>query len=215
MTNPRQTTEILEDQTSFVSEVLYSALRLLGSSMITWEPESLWATFEREHHTQLSDLNKSKLLAGLALYTTKMFCWEVNTFENAVLLCNNTQDNPDVLQEAYPHQIAWGVIEAREIMKAGNQHFELDREPISYTAVVLHRDGFLLAPKDLEFAAEALRSLNRGNQDAVWKVREALGRGEADSKDELIGLQLARLLSVGRYVRERRDLYKRRLPVEF
>jgi hypothetical protein len=210
--------ELLQNDDTTATGCYHAARVLLGPMMRGWEPESIWLSLERMN-VEVSVLNRDKLMASLTLTMIPAFWFEINAFENTIMAFNNVISNPSILQEATPAQIAWAVYEAELLYSDAGEFGEttvFDREPTLYTAAVLNRAGFLVAPDMLGFAQEPLDKLNCDGAKATGEeVKKAWARLKKTdftkrefSEDSPIDLQLGRLAAVTLYVQERLKQYE-------
>jgi hypothetical protein len=209
--------ELLQDDMTTATGCYRAAQALLGPTFRGWEPESIWLTLERDG-IDLSVITRDKLMAALTLTMVPAFWFEVNAFENTVLAFNNVTSDPSVLQEATPAQMAWAVYEAELLYnEAGDfgETTEFDREPTIYTATVLNRAGFMVAPDTLTFAQPALSKLNcNGTPLTVPEVQKAWTRlkrtdfANHEFTDSPMDIQLERLSAVTLYTIERLKQYE-------
>ena len=210
---------ILQDEDAPAAVLLVVLKNILGPAVMIWEPESIWMELEDREHLNIPAINRDKLLAAMTLLEVPAFYWEVNTFQNTVMAFNNTAPNIDIIQEATPAYIAWAVYEADLVLQE-NQDWEpeFDYEPVLYTAESLHRAGFVLAPKILEFAQEAL---DKRNGDGALVTKAQVQDAWNDIKDSSLldreftetplDVQLAKLAYVQVYTNERVEQYQQYL----
>jgi len=208
--------QLLQDTESCATSVYRAACKLIGKQFLSWEPESIWLEL-KDHDIVLSDVNRDKLLAVSTLMQYPAFYWDVGVFENTTMAFNNYIVLPEALQEATPAQLSWAVYEAELLMQSAGSDPEFDYEPARYAAVVMHRQGMLLAPGLLVFAQEELDKLNRGHKDLAEEVKkrwEALDKDKLDTeefKENPIDVQLGLLAAVELYVNERAKRYSEEL----
>jgi hypothetical protein len=191
--------------------IMLAAKELLGDHH-SWEPESVWLSL-KERGIDLSEANRSKLMAAVALVYVPSFYWDGVVFEKTALALDGVVGNPDALEEATSAQLAWAVEEAGWIARINHLDTPVfQHEPSAYAAVVLHREGMVLAPRQLSFAQELLDEMNRrGDRDLKERVRERWdamkGEGLAGHTygEDPEGVQLARLAAVELHVQERDD----------
>lgn len=191
-----------------------------GNKCMTWEPESLWTTLER-NDIHIVDVNKDKVLAAHTLLINPAFWWEVNAFQNTTMAFNDVLSTPDTVQEATPAQISWAVFEAETIYarQFPKDNPVFDREPTGYTAVCLRRAGFVMVPQLLGFAQKVLNGLNASTIELrpkdirrMWGfARRSKKLPDTWSEDNAVDVQVARLLAVMLYVEERAAKYKQDL----
>lgn len=207
---------LLEDEAASAMGCFLALKRALGDQCRAWEPESLWLTLSRGG-VDVPAVNRDKILAAHTLTMVPAFWWEVNCYQNTVLAFNGVISDPDVAQETTPAQMAWGVFEAEMIYGYSDlpDAPDFDREPALYTAICLHRAGYLLAPELLSFAQEALDKLNNAGGLKVSEVRAAWRKvqktdlaSHAWKDDNPLDVQLARLASVVLYVKDKSERYK-------
>lgn len=208
---------VLEDADSSATGCFLAVRDACGNACRSWEPESLWLTFDRRK-VHIPALNRDKILAAHTLTIVPAFWWEVNCFQNTVMAFNNVLSNPGALQEATPGQLAWGVFEAEMIY--GYSDFEetpeFDREPALYVGACLHRAGYILAPDLLNFAQDALDDFNKGKTSlektqvrAAWsKLQRSRLNDRKWDKNSPLDVQLAHLASVNLYIEEMSQRYQ-------
>ena len=203
---------ILEDDEATATGVSRAAELLLGHRIRNWEPESIWLEMQ-DKDIDISRVNKDKLLAVISLFTEPAFYWDANIFEKTAVAFNNESIIPELLQEPSPGDLSWTVYETELLVYSQGLDPDFDYEPARYAAVVLFRDGFLLAPELLTFAQEELDKLTLGNKDLCDEVKN---RWEKTDKTELdileleekpLDVQLGLLSSVWLYVHERAERY--------
>jgi hypothetical protein len=203
---------VLEDDEASATGCFLAVRKACGSQCRAWEPESLWLHLERRK-IDVPPVNRDKILAAHTITMVPAFWWEVNCFQNTVLAFNSVLSDPEVLQETTPGQLCWGIFEAEMIYSYSDmpETPEFDREPILYTAVCLHRAGYVLAPDLLQFAQKELDKLNGGEQVITpAQVRQAMKRKPKTDPDEddPVDVQVARLRSVNAYVEEKAKRYQ-------
>lgn len=206
----------MENEKTPAGVLLVAARNILGPGMAAWEPDTIRIELEDNEKLQVPAVNFDKLFAAVTLTEVPAFYVEATSFANTVLAFNHEFSNPDVVQEPTPEQIAWAVFEA-EMIRHENQMFEpeFDLEPEQFTAVVLHRAGFVMAPPMLAFAQDALTNLNEDQSLPLEDVRAAWGKLPKDNlpartfDESPLDIQLARLAGVEVYVHNCADDYTR------
>jgi hypothetical protein len=205
---------IMEDEGASATGVWRAAEMLLGHQIRNWEPESIWLEFQ-DTNIDVPVVNREKLLAANSLIVIPAFYWDANIFENTTLAFNNEPMMPELLQEASPGELSWAVYEAELLMYSQGMDPHFDYEPARYAAVVLHRDGFLLAPEMLVFAQEELDKLTRGHRELREEVRsrwEKVDKTKLDTlelEEEPVDVQLGLLSSVWLYIHDRAEQYRK------
>lgn len=201
-------TKSLLESTSTHAKVLFDVIKRELGDFQSWEPESIWHELEHRGYT-LPDVNRSKLLAAITLKLVPSFYWDAHVYELTALAFNDVEPNPEIYNEAYPEHLAWSVLEAGLLVDPR----EFMHEPIGYTAAVLHRAGFVVAPEELAFCQDVLDSLNSNKElkKEVMEAWRALPRKDLHNhpfEETPVGVQLARLSNVAVYVESRRASLK-------
>jgi hypothetical protein len=199
-TPPREARKLLtQDGTAAVALML--ATRHLVGDFHDWEPETLWLTLEREG-MEVPMCNRDKLQAGIALLFVPAFYWDGIVFEKTAIAFDCYESNPDALEEASSAQLAWAVKEAEWILTQheGVPH-PFAHEPKAYSALVMHREGLVLAPKQLAFAQEALDRLNNASSlrtrvEARWNSLDKTNLADTAFEETEEDVQLARLAAI-------------------
>jgi len=195
---------------SFASLSAKLLVKELGDEILDWEWEALWkAIYDRG--VKLDDLGKVKVQSYLATSMNPIVVWEVNTFENIVLASNNVYPIPEITQDATPFELGWGLLELADYLYTTDivqkhQKIKWGDDVLCYVAACLRENGWLIAPRPLEFAQEQLDKINQ-NTSLKSKVLFEWGRirgGDLQSvkipiTDE-ISMQLRRLRDFSIYL---------------
>ena len=188
---------------------LLEAAQALTDHYHAWEPESLWIDLAGKG-IDVPLPNRAKIQAALSLIYVPSFYWDGIVFEKTALAFDGHVPNPEILEEATAAQLAWAVEEAEQILSrydATARSFEY--EPKAYAAVVLAREGFVLAPKQLKFAQARLDTTNHNDRDfredieRRWAALEHMDLKEHQFSESREGVQLARLAAVELHVKEK------------
>jgi len=209
--------EMLRDPHTTATGCYRAVSAVCGAGFRAWEPESIWLTLDRKG-IDVSVLNRDKILAAMTLTMIPAFWFEVNAFENTTMAFNNVLSDGAILQEATPAQLNWAVYEAEMLYGQSDEVPEspaFDREPVRYTAIVLHRAGFIMAPQLLSFAQKELDVLSRDGSGAnkaevqeAWKRLQRIDLRKKQFTDSAIDVQLARLAAVQVYLADRLVQYE-------
>ena len=209
--------ELLRDPNSSATGCFQAMSLLCGPEARAWEPETLWLTLDRQG-VDLPVVNRDKVMAAVTLTMVPAFWWDVQAYENTALAFNNVVSNPHVMQEATPAQLAWGVYEAELIFSQQSDlkgEPEFDREPVVYTATVLHRAGYIKAPDLLSFAQRALDRLTKSGSSVTkdevthaWQDIKKQKLADRQWGSSALEVQLIRLASVELHIQERLSRYK-------
>lgn len=191
------------------------AAKVVGNDYMAWEPESIWLSMERMG-IDVPVINRIKLMAGVTLVVMPSFYWDGVVFENTALAFDHLIPTPDALDEATAAQCAWAVREATWILSQhGDPSRDFFHEPAAYVAVVLHREGFVLAPSQLAFAQDQLDLLNptcksdknchklRDETKTAWAALDKKNLEHHPFSESPVDVQLARLAAVELHIRDR------------
>lgn len=200
---------ILRNDASSVAALMRATKTIVGDQFINWEPESLWLTLERSD-IDLSEINRAKIMAGVALVLVPSYYWDAIVFEKTAIAMDGRVPNPDALEEASAAQLAWSTIDAAQVRRDNDEPvLDFDHEPTAYAAVIMHRAGMVLAPDELSFAQPTLDRERRHDHlmDDVkkrWSNMDHANLASYKLDETPIDVQLAHLAAVGLHVKERR-----------
>lgn len=206
--------QVLKDPQSNTAAGLYLAARTVyGEDILTWEPETLWLTMEKDG-INLPDEERGKLLAAITLVVHPAFYWDNLVFQRTVRAFNGELFDPETLQECSAGNMAWAVYEAGVIRGLDNDEAiipEFDEDVQQYIAVCLFREGFVYPPEPLhEFVADNLEGLFPKGSYAATLKKEVADSWAGLDKDILerteffeneLGVQLAQLSACYLYVK--------------
>jgi hypothetical protein len=192
------------------------ALRTLcGAGVLSWEPESIWLTLERDYSIDLPVEARDKIQAAITLIVNPSFFWDNITFQRTAKALNGELYDPDALQECHPAHMNWAVYEANIIRghdpdtDDAEAHVELDEDVQQYVAVCLQRAGYLYPPSFLQPVADNLRVLipeeNRPQIAEVkkrWQHLDKEGLPDRVFQETPIGIQLSHLATCEVYLQE-------------
>lgn len=213
---------LLTQDTTSATALFLAVRNLLGPQFINWEPESIWMDLYQKHGIDLSNINRDKIQACITLLTTDYFYHDAAVFENTCMAFCHEWSSPEILHEASPAQMSWGVVEAKFLRKLHNQEsLPFDYEPRGYVAIVCYREGLVVAPSYLSFAQEeiAKRFLNskelRREVLAQWEVitRTRTPLESLELTETPVHAQLAKLVAIELYVRDRTNEVLKQLPL--
>ena len=213
----------LKDATACSAVALLLSLRsLYGDEVLTWEPEALWLTLERDNYF-LDEPERDKIQAAIALTQHPSFYWDNITFQNTVQALNGQHFSAETLQENHSAHMAWAICEAAVI-----RQFDPDKTTIPdfdgdvqlYVSVCLRREGFVFPPSELSFAEECLeKQLSREEHITELKkeVKQAWSHtpknrlAHTEFAENAVGVQLARLAACYLYVADQKNLLAKEL----
>lgn len=196
--------------------VYYVILSMLGPGIYNWEPDTIWASLDREFGVVLPELEQNQLLSLITLIETSSFFYDASVFKNTALALNGLDPSPELIQEMEVGDMVWAVICAdlfSELIHYGDMRgkvFPFDFEPLVYMAVTLHRNSFLLAPPPLSIAQSFLDSMNKDGLgldksvvESIWKKLQAVPMGKTDDikfdESSTVSVQLGKLIDLYRH----------------
>lgn len=201
----------VNDREASATAIFVEVKKLLGPQFIAWEPETIYLDIHHKTGLDPDALTRDKLQACITLITTPYFFTDAAVFENITTAFNHYVSGPEILHEASPAQMAWAVTEAEFLLSLHDIPMaQFDFEPTGYAAVVLFREGYVVAPRQLQFAQSQLDK--RLSPEAKQLQKEVLEAWEKLSRTSLasqsfdetpLGVALARLAVVEQYVQER------------
>lgn len=209
--------KLLEDSKCPAGVLLVAAKNVLGPGFETYEPDTIRVELTDNEHINVPPENYDKLFAAITLQEAPIFLYEVNTFANTICAFNDVVSDPEVVFEASPAQLCWGVYEAELVLQERNDtEVQFDNEPITYCAAVLNRNGFLLAPKILSFCQDQLDVFNKDSSskvtlDEVQNAWSALDKSNLTSHtftEGPLAIQLAKLSTCQIYLDDRATEYQ-------
>jgi hypothetical protein len=208
--------EILKDTHASASVAWAAVEALLGRGARAWEPETLHLELERRG-VPWDDAVSAKVLGAQTILTTRSWSHDHVVFFAFAMAC----DGHPAGSVAHPTvtQLAWAVTEVEALTegKIGeDEGFDPDGVDPAL-ALVLHDDGWVLTPSQLQFCQHALSSLDRsegtlrGKVERVWgKLRylpdDQLRSLVARAPEDAVGVQVAHLADCELEVRARAHL---------
>lgn len=212
--SPEVAKEFLGDNNTPATLVYHAVLKILGSQSAAWEPESIWLGL-KDHKLDMNEAMRNKYMAASTLLQNPAFYEDMHIFEDTCLAFNESPVLVEILQEASPAQLAWGVYEAEVFLRQNGMDPDFDYEPAQYTAAAMHSEGFIAAPELLVFAQDELDKLNRGNKELYSSVLDAWEKVDKSQLASLkleetpIDVQVAKLAAVHLYVDGRANNYNK------
>ncbi len=210
LASPGVAKQLLKAPGTCALALLVAVRDLAGADWISWEPETVWLTLEALG-VELPLENRGKIQAALALSCLTSFYWDGVVFEKTALAFEGRGTNPDTLEEATSAQLAWAVVEAAKVLSYfGDQPLEFQHEPAAYASVVMHREGLVVAPEQLQFAQTQLDGLNHNetNIEEIKKEWAALDKKTLAThpfSEDPNGVQLAHLAAIALHVQDCED----------
>jgi hypothetical protein len=194
---------LLKEATTATATGLLIAIRALhGDDVLTWEPETLWLTLERDG-IPTDNVERDKIQAARSLVVRPSFYWDNLVFQRTVQALNGQPFSAESIQEANTAHMCWAVYEAsvlRNLDPDEKKIPEFDEDVQQYVAVCLRREGFVLPPDVLSFAEDNLeKMLPKDAADLKKEVKQAWGHlnksklAHTEFAENEHGVQLARL----------------------
>lgn len=212
----------LRAPTGHSATVLLMSLRALcGEGVLSWEPESIWLTLERDHQIDLDEIARNKVQSAVTLIVNPSFYWDNLVFQRTTQALNGVLFDPETLQECHPAHMNWAVYEAGVIRGHDPEDpdavvtslLDIDEDVQQYIAVCLFRAGYthpsekllaaegnllaMLPPESTAFAADVK---NR------WRHLRKTGLSERVFPETPVGVQLAQLASCFVYFSEQAQI---------
>lgn len=209
--------EVLLDPTCAISSAVAAAKNLLGKEMLTWDPDTIQITLKAQLGNVPDDL-MAKLLAGITILTNQAWTYDHEVLFAFALACCGIPADGEAVPHPTPEQLCWAVDELQFLFgKAITVDEGFDPQTVDpAVAVVLHDEGYVLAPDLLHFVQEELDALNckdvdqlRRKVEKFWSAKKDCDgrelRAAADAiEDDAVKIQIGRLVNCELYVRERR-----------
>lgn len=200
--------DMLADRTVSAVALCEAADRVLGDHL-DWEPESIWVDLDRQGVVVPVEA-RDRLMASIALRLVPAFYWDAMIMANTAVAFDGRPAHVEIVEEASPGALAWAIVEAAWIRRRRDlETLRPEHEPIAYTAVILDRAGFVLAPEQLSFAQDALdaRRTRSGLLDDVqqrWSGINKARLADLALQENPVDIQVARLAAIELHVRSRR-----------
>ncbi len=179
----------------------------LGDDWVTWEPETIDASFAAAlgHEPSPAILNTAMALKAV-VNNPAAFFGDWHGFEKICIVFSGATPHMALIEDLSPEQMAHGVACARRLV---GKDAEFSDAMKAYVAARLFDAGLVMAPMELGFANRDLGKLVE-DQDlrkrTVTVFAKAMKQGSFDpGDDEALGVQLSRLLRCHAYVADRFD----------
>ncbi|RLI88043.1 MAG: hypothetical protein DRP01_00385 [Archaeoglobales archaeon] len=208
--------QLMKAPDNHTAAALYMAARTVYSlDILTWEPETMWQTFEGDGYIWEEEA-RNKLQAAITLVLNPSFYWDSIVFQQTVQALNDQPFDPEALQEPAISHMCWAVYEAGIIRGLDPDDPEMipefDEDVQMFTAVVLKRAGCIYPPKPLRYSTDALTSLypvdTAPMKKDVAKAWKAVNQNRLESttfSETPVDVQLTKLAICYLYVRERSE----------
>ena len=208
---------VLQDPDVELSTAWKALVALLGPTVAAWEFETIRLELARRR-IEPTDTLMAKLFAAMTVVTTNAWTYDHDVLFAFALACDGNSANCEEHHHPTPEQLCWAIHELRAITGAPlDDDVGFDYDAIDPAiAVVLHAEGYVVAPDELSFAQHALDAVNRyGHRDEIrshamtaWKTLktlpvETLHEAVAQLDEEAVEIQIQRLADCRLYVAEK------------
>ncbi len=164
-----------------------------------WEPETLWATIEKDFGTNLSELARNKINAAKLIYLTDAFWKDWNIFEKVAQAFSGHIPDFFTIEPPSPGEMAWAVGEASYMRPS----IPFSEEVAAYAMAACKDAGLVLFPEELGFAQQQPLGSLAKDVRAAWNMIKDLE--EIEVQESEIGVNLIRLQAIQVYVEEMAD----------
>jgi hypothetical protein len=176
--------------------VAYEAAKfLIGHDIDLWETESVAHELLETHKLSLHDITLNKIWCIMAVHQNKEVLTNAHVLQKIVLALNNELPNPQIDEKVEVEQLAWALLVLAYEMKTESVYF--DYEPVKYITLVVHDEGFIVAPSALKFVQPGLDMLNK-NPELAKEIKASLD-GKSVSMSTAAKAQLAKRQRVDDY----------------
>lgn len=208
--------EVLKDPRTSCAAAWAAVEALLGKAARAYEPETLHLELERRG-VPWDDGVSAKVLGAQTILTTRAWSHDHDVLFAFAMACEGHPAGG--VAHPTPVQLAWAVTEIEALTEGKiNEDEGFDPDGVDpAVALVLHDDGWVLAPGPLSFCQTVLNGMDReggallSKVTAVWSklcslpeaaLRALVGRAPEDA----VGVQIARLADCEVELRARSEL---------
>lgn len=213
---PSRAAALFSDPEALASPLCAAAERLFGDGWLLWEPQTIW--LELEHlGVKATLLNREQLMAGRGVRLHGRAYYDALVFDRTVRAFNGDEPDHAIDMGRNIGHAAWAVDEMHRIDHDDPGHV-FDREITGLMACGMHLEGWVLTPKELDFAQAQLDRLgNKDQRDLKARVADVRAHAAGLAVRNIpypetpVGVQMARLGSVQAYVEARAQRRERQL----
>jgi hypothetical protein len=149
--------DVLKDPQLLSSVALVAVKRLLGPTVVGWEPDTIRIELKRREVEPTDEL-MAKIMSSITVATTNTWTTDHDVLFAFAVACCGVPASAEVLHHPTPEQLCWAMHEIHAITGheiTDDEGFDPDAiDPA--IAAVLHDEGFVYAPEELAFAQDAL-----------------------------------------------------------
>ena len=150
--------------------------KLLGPTCEAWELDTIRIELSRRN-IETHDSLMAKVFGAMTIATSHAWTYDHDVLFAFAVACSGVSADAEALHHPTPEQLCWAISEIHAIRgKKPDEDEGFDPDTIDPAiAVVLHDDGYVVAPDDLSFVQDALNKLNKYGDSAELKteVRDA------------------------------------------
>lgn len=195
---------VLKNEWCLPSSAWKAYLKIFGNDANIWEPDTIRLELARRSIVPTDSL-MAKILGAQTITTTFSWTYDHSVLFSFALACDGIPANYEQVEQPTPEQLCLALHEIQKLVgKRLTEEEGFDPDTIDPAiAVVLHHDGFVLAPEELSFVQEHLDNFTRtpGLKEqvkATWDSLKSLPTAEIESKiknETAVNVQIAYLLS--------------------
>lgn len=188
--------QILQDPQVPPSVVWAVVEKLMGKEALAYEPDTLRIELTRRGASW--DAIAPKVLGAQTIQVTRVWVWDHDALFAFALACDGLHADPELVHHPEIAAVAWAVDEIAELVGSpmtDERGFDPDTiDPA--IAVLLHDEGWVVAPEPLCFVQEDLDRLNHHQTPLRDQVQAAWLLPDPPVDETPRGVQLARLSDV-------------------
>lgn len=167
---------VLRDPAVAPSVAWKAVKKLLGLTCEAWELDTIRIELSRRN-IETNDSLMAKVFGAMTIATSHAWTYDHDVLFAFAVACSGVSADAEALPHPTPEQLCWAISEIHAIRgKKPDEDEGFDPDTIDPAiAVVLHDDGYVVAPDELSFAQDALDKLNKHGDSAELKteVRDA------------------------------------------
>ncbi len=167
---------VLRDPEVAPSVAWAAVKKLLGPTCEAWEFDTIRIELSRRNIETTEGL-MAKVFGAMTVATTNTWTYDHDVLFAFAVACSGVPADGEALHHPTPEELCWAISEIHAIrQKRPDEDEGFDPDTVDPAiAVVLHDDGYIMAPDELKFAQPALDKLNRNGETAELKkeIRDA------------------------------------------
>jgi len=177
--------------------------RTFGRQWIEWEPETLRMEIPKTWGVHPIEEVFEKIMALQTFIRTDLFWDDAVAFENIVLAFNDLFVDPDLIQQALPREIAFGIAVAKRL----NEKSDFVQDIVEYIRASHREEGILVYHPELKvFQPEYHDDFRR---DTAARVQELVAEGSGTpaeiNEEDPVQVQFAKTMDCTLYVMDKME----------